>query len=72
MPAAEATPTPAPWPALLRDTEAARFLGISRRQVWKGAATGALPAPIQLPGLRATRWKLDELAAFVAGIGGGR
>lgn len=55
-------------PALLRDAQVATLLGISPRQVWKLAATGNLPKPVQVPGTRSTRWKRDDLLAHVESL----
>lgn len=49
---------------LLRDAEAARFLGVGVRTLWKMASGGSVPKPVHLPG-RITRWRRSELAAFV-------
>ena len=56
-----------PWPALLRDLDAARFLSVSRRELWKGSATGDYPKPVRLPG-RKTRWRLIDLQEYVEAL----
>lgn len=52
---------------LLRDVEAARFLGLGVRTIWKLVSAGKIPKPIHLPG-RITRWRRSELTAFVEGL----
>jgi predicted DNA-binding transcriptional regulator AlpA len=61
-----ATETPAPWPDLLRDKDAARLLGCSRRTLWKEVAVGRLPAPVKLS--FGTRWKLSTLREFIEAL----
>ena len=59
----------APAPAAFSDTDSAHYLGISRRQLWKLAATDG-PKPIKI-GRRAL-WLRESLDQYLAGIGGGR
>jgi excisionase family DNA binding protein len=56
-------------PAAMSDTDAAKYIGISRRQLWKLAATGG-PKPVRI-GRRAL-WRREDLDQFLATIGGGR
>ena len=50
-------------PLLLKDRDAAHFIGVSRATLWRGAADGTLPAPVRIVG--GTRWRRDELLAVV-------
>lgn len=49
---------------LLKDTEVAEMLGLSRAFVWQSAARGKFPKPIKIGG--AARWHASEIDAFVA------
>lgn len=63
------TPTPpqaALPPALLRDHEAAAYIGVSTRKLWQMASAGDAPAPVRLPGSRSSRWRRDDLDQWVA------
>jgi excisionase family DNA binding protein len=55
---------------LLSAPEVAGCLGIGVRTVWRLVATGELPAPVRLPGTRATRWRRADLDRFVEGLDG--
>ena len=55
-------------PALMRDGDAAKYIGVSTRQLWKMAATGAAPAPLKLPHARSTRWRRTDLDEWVGGL----
>ena len=52
-------------PLLCAATDAAKMLGVSRSQFWKLHSAGKLPTPVKL-GARATRWRVDELKAWVS------
>ena len=49
---------------LLCAEDAARFLGISLRHLYKLHSSGRLPLPVRLG--RAVRWPREELAAWIA------
>ncbi|MDO5706053.1 MAG: helix-turn-helix domain-containing protein [Paracoccus sp. (in: a-proteobacteria)] len=48
-------------PLLMKDTEVARFLGMSKASVWRLTRNGKLPQPIRIGGM--TRWKRAEIEA---------
>jgi len=52
-------------PLLLTDQQTAELIGISRRQVHRLRSTGDLPAPVQVPGCRMTRWRRADIEEFV-------
>jgi excisionase family DNA binding protein len=58
----------APLPAAMSDTNAAKYIGISRRQLWKLAATDG-PKPVRI-GRRAL-WRREDLDQYLATIEGG-
>ncbi|HYE18866.1 MAG TPA: helix-turn-helix domain-containing protein [Tepidisphaeraceae bacterium] len=64
-PSSQATETP--WPALLRDREAAAFLSISRASLWQRSSSGDLPAPVTVAG-RCVRWRRADLERFVLAL----
>ncbi len=68
MPSLETEPATFAWPMLMSDKVAARYLGVSDRQVWKMSATGELPKPVKLPGARRTAWRKSDLDEFIAGL----
>ena len=49
---------------LLGASEVGKLLGVGRSTVWTWHAGGVLPAPVKVGGL--TRWRADELCAWVA------
>jgi len=49
---------------LLNVNAAAQLLGVSRNMVWQMDASGSIPAPIRI-GRRCTRWRRDEIEAWV-------
>jgi predicted DNA-binding transcriptional regulator AlpA len=51
-------------PQLLSVNEVAELLCLSKRSVWRYAATGRLPPPLRLGGV--ARWNASELRRFVA------
>lgn len=48
---------------LLRDSEVARRLGVSRRQIWKLAAGRQLPEPVRVGG--SVRWRETDIVAWI-------
>lgn len=56
------TTNPEP-PALLPAEGVAVLLSVGRAHVWKLLASGRLPEPLKLG--RATRWRRDELLAWI-------
>lgn len=48
---------------LLKDSEVARRLGVSRRQVWKLLAAGKLPEPVRVGG--SVRWREADIDAWI-------
>jgi len=48
---------------LLKDSEVAALLGVSRRQVWKLRAASQLPEPVRVGG--SVRWREADLAAWM-------
>lgn len=48
---------------LLKDTQVAEILSVSRPTVWRWVHSDALPKPIKIAG--STRWKLEEIEAWV-------
>lgn len=67
MPSTTATDAPTA-PLLLRDAQAAEMLGISRRTLWQLVSAGELPPPVKLPGVRATRWRYQDLVEWTEGL----
>lgn len=59
---------------MLKDRDVAAALGVSRRTIWRWCATVPdFPRPIRLAEA-VTRWRADDLAAWIArraGDGGG-
>lgn len=50
-------------PELLRDTQAAAMLGISRSKIWELNSSGKLPRPVKLG--HAVRWRRRELQNWI-------
>jgi predicted DNA-binding transcriptional regulator AlpA len=48
---------------LLRDSEVAQLLGVSRRQIWKLLKTQALPEPVRIIG--SVRWREADIDAWI-------
>lgn len=48
---------------LLRDSEVAKRLGVSRRQVWKLLAAGQLPEPVRVGG--SVRWRDADIVGWI-------
>jgi predicted DNA-binding transcriptional regulator AlpA len=48
---------------LLKDTEAAAAIGVSKATWWRRVADGTMPQPIRIGSI--TRWKLSEIAAAI-------
>lgn len=48
---------------LVKDTEAAAIIGVSKATWWRRVADGTMPQPIRIGSI--TRWKLSEIAAAV-------
>jgi predicted DNA-binding transcriptional regulator AlpA len=55
-------------PLLLRDTQVAEVLSISRKTVWNRVKSGALPKPIKWQGV--TVWRMSDLQDFVSKMAG--
>jgi excisionase family DNA binding protein len=51
---------------LLTDTEVGRLLSVSRRTIWRLVSSGDLPSPIRMPGLRAARWRREDIEEAIA------
>ncbi len=49
---------------LLKDSDVAERLAVSRRQVWKLRASGRLPEPIRMGGN--VRWRESDIDQWVA------
>ena len=52
--------------ALLRDTDVAAIMGISRPSLWRWVSAGTVPAPIKIGGV--TRWWRSEIDAHLAAL----
>lgn len=52
---------------LLKDTEVAEKLSVTRNTVWKQAKAGIIPKPVR-HGIGAVRWKLSEINAYIANL----
>jgi hypothetical protein len=50
-------------PCLLRDRDAAAFLGISVSELGKRVRSREI-APVKIPGIRATRFRLEDVRAL--------
>lgn len=48
---------------LVKDTEAAAIIGVSKATWWRRVADGTMPQPIRIGSI--TRWKLSEIAAAI-------
>lgn len=48
---------------LLRDSEVAKRLNVSRRQVWKLTAAKLMPAPIRVGG--SVRWREADIVGWI-------
>ncbi|WP_372921731.1 helix-turn-helix transcriptional regulator [Roseovarius sp.] len=48
---------------LVKDTEAAATIGVSKATWWRRVADGTMPQPIRIGSI--TRWKLSEIAAAI-------
>ena len=55
---------PAVAPMLLTAEDLAGSLQIARGSVWRNLAAGRLPSPVRIGG--ATRWRADEVSAWIA------
>lgn len=53
-------------PDLLCAKDAARFLGITRRTLWRWVHEGRLARPVHLLSWRIARWKRRDLEAYLA------
>ena len=49
---------------LLRDSEVAKRLNVSRRQIWKMRAVGQLPEPIRV-GTGSVRWREADIEGWI-------
>ncbi len=56
------------WPALMRDTTAAKYVDMSARLIWKLASANKFPKPVAIPGARASRWKRSDLDAYLSDL----
>lgn len=54
------------WPELMSDSTAAEYLDVARSTFRKLVATGDVPRPITIPGMRSSRWRREELDEAVA------
>ncbi len=52
--------------ALLRDTDCAAMVGVSRPTWWRWVSAGHVPAPIKIGGV--TRWWRSEIEGHLADI----
>lgn len=52
--------------ALLRDTDCAALVGVSRATWWRWVSAGTIPAPIRIGGV--TRWWRSDIEALLADI----
>ncbi len=50
-------------PSLLRDTQVAERLNVSRATIWNWLAKKGLPEPVRLHGI--TRWRSEDIDAFI-------
>ena len=53
-------------PALLTADEAAAYIGMSRRWVWRATSAGLFPQPVRVGG--ATRWRRADLDRWIADL----
>lgn len=51
-------------PELLKPKEAARFLGMAERMLWRHSRSGTAPAPLRIGGL--SRYRRSELLEWLA------
>ncbi len=59
---------PNAMPLLLRDTQVAQLVGVSRGTVWNRVRAGKFPKPIKWEGV--TVWKRAEIEKFVERLAG--
>ena len=52
----------------LRDKEIAEMLGISKATLWRWVKAGVAPKPVEIEGVRFSRWRRDVIADFIAKI----
>ena len=52
---------------LIRLDEVLEMCGISRSELYRQIADGRFPRPVKV-GLRAVRWRLSEVEAWMAGL----
>jgi predicted DNA-binding transcriptional regulator AlpA len=51
---------------LLRDTDVAAMIGVSRATLWRWVSIGQLPNPIKIGGV--TRWWKSEIDAYLVSL----
>jgi predicted DNA-binding transcriptional regulator AlpA len=56
-----------PADRLLKDTEVAEILSVTRDTVWKQSRAGIIPCPVR-HGIGAARWRLSEINAYIASL----
>lgn len=61
----ELAPVP---PALLRIPEVCRLVAIGETMLRELMAAGQFPAPVQIPGIRAVRWRRADVEAWIAAL----
>lgn len=52
---------------LLRDTEVAAILAVSRRQVWRLSSAERIPAPVTV-GAKSKRWRSSDIESHLEGL----
>jgi predicted DNA-binding transcriptional regulator AlpA len=52
-------------PLLLDVAGVSNVTGLSIRTWWRLVSTGEAPAPLRIPGVRSTRWRYADVAAWV-------
>ena len=61
--------SPARWPAMMCDREAADYCGVGKTTLWKlVAAGGDFPKPVRVPGTTATRFRRADLDEWVESL----
>ena len=55
-------------PALLRIPEVCKLVSIGETMLRELMATGRFPAPVQIPGIRAVRWRRADVEAWIAAL----
>jgi len=55
-------------PLLIRDTQVAELLNVSRQTVWNRVRSGVLPKPIKFGGC--TRWRVSDIKNYIDQLAG--